>query len=110
MPLFDPGLQPERTELAWRRTALSVGVGSLVAVRLLPIVLGDPWWALVGVLGVVAATALWLTSRHRYRISTPRLVESDRAPMPSAIPLFAVAVGATVTALVAAVVVVAAHG
>lgn len=51
------GLADERTHLAWRRTALAVGGGSLVAARLLAAHVGASGW-LVGAAGV--AVSLWL--------------------------------------------------
>jgi uncharacterized membrane protein YidH (DUF202 family) len=38
--LYDAGLQPERTALAWRRTGLALSAGSLIAVRVLATSLG----------------------------------------------------------------------
>ncbi|MEZ0494577.1 DUF202 domain-containing protein [Kineococcus sp. TBRC 1896] len=51
--LFDPGLQPERTALAWRRTCLAVVVLSLGGARLMAPRLG----ATAVVLGVACAAA-----------------------------------------------------
>jgi len=56
---FDPGLQPERTALAWRRAGLSLGVGSLAAGRLLEPVVHDAW-VLGGAVGVLVYTDLWV--------------------------------------------------
>ena len=64
--LFYPGLQPERTELAWRRTALALTVGPLAAARLLAPQLGvmTAVAALLGlVMGGSIAAAAW--ARHR---------------------------------------------
>lgn len=83
MTLFDPGLQPERTELAWRRTCLALGVGSLVAMRVLPEAFGSAWWALGGVVGVVSSGALWIAARRRYRSGTRALERhGDHARLP----------------------------
>ncbi|MFB7883504.1 DUF202 domain-containing protein [Microbacterium sp. NPDC056057] len=107
--LFDDGLQPERTELAWRRTALALAVGSLVAFRLLPSAFGDAWWALGGVAGLLATAGLYLSARRRYRRVNEVLGrEGDRARMPSAgvlgiLALFVLAVGITSLAVVLAV-------
>jgi putative membrane protein len=65
---FDPGLQPERTELAWRRTALAIAVGSLVSLRIFPLVLPPvavAWGFVPGGLGLIAACALWFAARRR---------------------------------------------
>ena len=64
---FDAGLQLERTSLSWRRTALSLALGSLVSLRLLPVWLDGVVWIVPGMIGLIAASALWLTSRRRHR-------------------------------------------
>lgn len=90
MTLFDPGLQPERTELAWRRTALALAVGSLVAMRLLPAALDDVRLLGVGIAGLVATGGLWSASRRRLRAVGRRLeVDGDRAPLPGGTPIAA---------------------
>jgi uncharacterized membrane protein YidH (DUF202 family) len=62
--LFDPGLQPERTALAWRRTALSLAVGAVVSFRLLPPVLGI-WSIGVGIAGLILSAATWILAGRR---------------------------------------------
>lgn len=104
--VFDPGLQPERTELAWRRTTLALAVGSLVAVRLLPVELGEPWWAFAGLAGFALAVSLGVGERWRARrIQAVLLKDGDRAPLPGATILFLLAGVAAAAGLVALVVV-----
>lgn len=83
--LFDPGLQPERTDLAWRRSTLSVAVGSLVALRLLPPVLGPAGLA-VGLGGLLTAGLIWLLARRRTRRTQQAL--RQRTTLPGAGLLF----------------------
>jgi hypothetical protein len=88
----DPGLQPERTELAWRRTALALALLSLVSMRLLPEAFGSAWWALVGVAGLVAAAVVWGLARRRARAVTAMLADVGvRGRMPGAGLLFGLA-------------------
>lgn len=63
---FDVGLQPERTALAWRRTALALVVGAVVGIRVLPALLG-PWALIPAGLGIVLAVLLLVASHVRYR-------------------------------------------
>lgn len=62
----DPGLQPERTALAWRRSTLALVVGAAVALRLLPPLLG-PWSLAIGVVLLLAAAGIWGASAVRVR-------------------------------------------
>ncbi|MGV8845020.1 DUF202 domain-containing protein [Tessaracoccus sp.] len=62
---YDPGLQPERSALAWQRTALSIAVGSLIFGRILSTSLG--LWALLPMLaGLTMSILLFLKSHLRY--------------------------------------------
>jgi len=79
---WDPGLQPERTALAWRRTGLALTVGSLIGLRVLPELLGPAAYALAG-LGVAASLAVLWAAHRRYRTVHRLLVaarDEDAAP------------------------------
>jgi hypothetical protein len=91
--LFDPGLQPERTELAWRRTILSIAVGAIVALRILPSTLGR-WSIGAGVTGLALTAALWLLARRRSSLTKRALLRCDR-PLPGAALLFILTVVVT---------------
>jgi hypothetical protein len=79
-PLFDPGLQPERTELAWRRTTLTVAIGAVVSFRLLPPVLGL-WSIGVGIAGLLFSAATWIMAARRSRQIRHTLLTSS-GPLP----------------------------
>lgn len=83
--LFDAGLQPERTDLAWRRTVLAVAVGALISLRLLPPVLGS-WSLAVGLLGLMLAGVTWVLARRRSLLVQAALLETPK-PLPGAAPL-----------------------
>lgn len=70
--LWDAGLQPERTALAWQRTCLACAAGSLAVLRL-AVTAGSALAALLGAVALLmtVATAGWL--RLRYRRMTRRL-------------------------------------
>ena len=63
-----PGLQPERTLLAWRRTALSLGLAAVVVIRLTMPTQGIAS-VTVGGAGLVLAIVTYLAADRRYRVA-----------------------------------------
>lgn len=60
----DPGLQPERTDLAWRRTSLTLVTAACIFLRWMP---HHGWFAGTLVAGsLLAALGIALTQRRRY--------------------------------------------
>lgn len=74
--VWDAGLQPERTLLAWRRFALALAVIGFVLLRVTWHQLG--WWALLpSALVVGAAMTIAVFAERRYQRWARTLVASD---------------------------------
>lgn len=71
----DPGLQPERTSLAWGRTMMALVTVSAIFLRWLP-VHGLPILLLFAV-SAGAALAIYLTQRRRYRTSSRGIFQEN---------------------------------
>ncbi|QYN35985.1 DUF202 domain-containing protein [Pseudonocardia sp. DSM 110487] len=107
--LFDPGLQPERTALAWRRTGLAVAVGAIAGTRLLAPALGAGA-LVVGLLGLSLAALLLVGSTRRVRRTQAALLRDGCLTSgPGGRLVAAVCVACTSLGLAALSVVVAAH-
>jgi len=70
--LFDPGLQPERTALAWQRTALSTAAAATVLARVAQLRGDDIALGVALVAGALAAWC-WVSARLRYTRVTSSL-------------------------------------
>ncbi|WP_185972413.1 DUF202 domain-containing protein [Georgenia yuyongxinii] len=82
--LFDPGLQPERTALAWRRTALALALGPLLAARLFAPQLGALTLA-AALVGAALGASIALVATARYRTVHGVLVgQGERRGLPGA--------------------------
>jgi hypothetical protein len=79
------GLQPERTSLAWRRTALSVAVGSLVGLRVLPPHLGVLGYV-ASALGLLWSLDLAIISVRRYHGAVASVRATGSTPAPGSTP------------------------
>jgi uncharacterized membrane protein YidH (DUF202 family) len=94
---FDPGLQPERTLLAWRRTCLSIAVGGLLFIRFAVAELGI-LAVVLGLAGILLAAGAYLDAARRYRRVHRRLTSGRELPS-GAVPVTLVAAAVAVFAL-----------
>ena len=74
----DPGLQPERTALAWQRSALALAAATIVIGRLTFSAVGLIALIVVA-LGVVHAGVVFATAQRHYRLRTG---EAQVSPWP----------------------------
>ncbi|GAA5127280.1 DUF202 domain-containing protein [Pseudonocardia adelaidensis] len=107
--IFDPGLQPERTALAWRRTGLAVAVGAVAGMRVLTPALGAGA-VVVGLLGLALATLLVVGSMRRARrVEVALLRDHCLAAGPGGRLVATVCIACTAVGVAALVAVLAAH-
>lgn len=96
---FDPGLQPERTLLAWRRTCLSFGLASAIAVRFTIEVVGIAGVA-GGLVGVALSLSAYIVVVRRHRIVTQSLLRGEGLRA-SALPMLLASAAAFMVGLAA---------
>jgi uncharacterized membrane protein YidH (DUF202 family) len=77
-PLFDPGLQAERTGLAWRRTMLGLVAFALVIMRLLPTL--GAWSLAADGLALTLSGILWTLAERRFRRLRQALPAAGQLP------------------------------
>ncbi|WP_298176845.1 DUF202 domain-containing protein [Saccharomonospora sp.] len=95
----DRGLQPERTALAWQRTALAIGVNGALLCRHATVAS-----VLVGVVTLVVALAVAWIAHRRYRGTRGRpvrgiLLHTSRAAVLGTAVCVCISVGVAVVAL-----------
>ncbi len=92
-----PGLAAERTDLAWSRSGLALGVCGLIVLRGLPSVTGNPSRPILGALILLLGAATWTlgywsSRQRRARPGSPRPVATWRDLAPVALGTAAVGV------------------
>jgi uncharacterized membrane protein YidH (DUF202 family) len=107
VPARDPGLQQERTALAWRRTGLALVIGALTVGRLTMDTLGASVLVPAVAAAVLAAWVVTVTLRgRRHAVAHPdepgfdRLLRDGRVPAVVAVVAGTLAVGELTAALV----------
>lgn len=100
-PIYDVGLQPERTQLAWRRTAMAVAVGSVVSLRILPTVIETALWYAPGGVGLAFAGWIWWVARRRYRRFVTQTVRTGNPVSAGGAAMLAIAIFASLLGLAA---------
>lgn len=98
---FDPGLQPERTFLAWQRTVLALAVACALAVRFTAPHIGAAA-IIAGIAGLGLAIAAYIGVRYRYRRAHSALQKSAALYTVGSGPLAALAASTFMLGVLAA--------